>query len=63
VRKHNINQPYPGPGTTTARRPDPSLGDVLLVESTGWSTYHALNATVTRRVRLRYEMIFERSVT
>ncbi len=50
VRKANINQPLPGPGTATSRRPDPTLGDVLLVESTGWSTYHALNATVTRRM-------------
>jgi outer membrane receptor protein involved in Fe transport len=56
VRKRNINQPYPGPGTATARRPDPSLGDVLLVESTGWSTYNALNATVTRRMRHGVEL-------
>jgi hypothetical protein len=49
VRKANINQPYPGPGTTTSRRPDPTLGDVLLVQSTGSSTYHALNTTVTHR--------------
>jgi hypothetical protein len=56
VRKANINQPLPGPGTTTSRRPDPTLGDVLLVESTGWSTYHALNATVTRRMRHGIEL-------
>ncbi len=56
VRKRNINQPYPGPGTAAARRPDPSLGDVLLVESTGWSDYNALNATVTRRLRHGIEL-------
>jgi Carboxypeptidase regulatory-like domain/TonB dependent receptor-like, beta-barrel len=56
VRKRNINQPYPGPGTTTSRRPDPSLGDVLLVESTGWSTYNGLNATVSRRMRHGIEL-------
>jgi outer membrane receptor protein involved in Fe transport len=50
VRKANINQPIPGPGLAGPRRPDPSLGDVLLVESTGTSTYHALNATVTRHI-------------
>ncbi len=56
MRKRNINQPYPGPGTAAARRPDPSLGDVLLVESTGWSDYNALNATVTRRLRHGIEL-------
>jgi hypothetical protein len=56
VRKRNINQPFPGPGTATARRPDPTLGDVLLVESTGWSDYNALNATVTRRLRRDVEL-------
>ena len=56
VRKRNINQPYPGPGTAGTRRPDPSLGDVLLVESTGWSTYNALNATVTRRLHHGMEL-------
>ena len=56
VRKRNINQPYPGPGTTTSRRPDPSLGDVLLVESTASSTYNGLNATVSRRLRHGIEL-------
>ena len=56
VRKRNINQPYPGPGTATARRPDATLGDVLLVESTAWSDYNALNATVTRRLRHGVEL-------
>jgi hypothetical protein len=56
VRKRNINQPYPGPGTTTSRRPDPSLGDVLLVESTASSTYNGLNATVSRRLHHGIEL-------
>lgn len=56
VRKSNINQPFPGPGLAAARRPDPTLGDVLLVESTGSSTYKALNATVTRRLRHGVEL-------
>jgi hypothetical protein len=50
VRKANINQPVPGPGLTGPRRPDPSLGDVLLVQSSGTSTYNGLNATVTRHI-------------
>jgi len=56
VRKRNINQPYPGPGSTTSRRPDPSLGDVLLVESTASSTYNGLNATVSRRLHHGIEL-------
>ena len=37
VRKRNINQAYPGPGSIDSRRPIPTLGDVLLVESTASS--------------------------
>jgi hypothetical protein len=51
VRKRNINQAYPGPGPIDARRPIPTLGDVLLVESTSTSTYHALDVSVSRRSR------------
>src|SRR5262249_40723636 len=49
ARKRNINQAYPGPGSIDSRRPIPTLGDVLLVESTSTSTYHALNVTASRR--------------
>ena len=49
VRKRNINQAVPGPGSIDSRRPIPTLGDVLLVESTASSSYHALQLTVTRR--------------
>jgi hypothetical protein len=51
VRKRNINQAYPGPGSIDSRRPIPTLGDVLLVESTSTSTYHALDVAVSRRSR------------
>jgi Carboxypeptidase regulatory-like domain len=51
ARKRNLNQPLPGPGTIDSRRPISSLGDVLLVESTSTSTYHALDLTVSRRMR------------
>jgi hypothetical protein len=51
TRKRNINQPFPGPGDIDARRPIPTLGDALLVESTSTSTYHALDVTVSRRTR------------
>ena len=49
VRKRNINQPTPGPGALDARRPIATLGDVLLVESTGSSTYDALEVSAIRQ--------------
>ena len=51
TRKRNLNQPLPGPGTIDSRRPIETLGDVLFVESTASSTYHALQLTGTRRGR------------
>ena len=51
VRKRNLNQAAPGPGTIDSRRPRPSLGDVLLVESTASSRYHALELSAVRRPR------------
>jgi hypothetical protein len=51
ARKRNLNQALPGPGAIDARRPISTLGDVLLVESTATSTYHALDVTVSRRTR------------
>ena len=51
TRKRNVNQPVPGPGPIDSRRPIPTLGDVLLIESTASSTYHALQLTATRRGR------------
>jgi hypothetical protein len=51
TRKRNVNQAEPGPGPIDARRPFPTLGDVLLVESTASSTYHALQLTASRSGR------------
>jgi hypothetical protein len=51
TRKRNLNQATPGPGAIDARRPISTLGDVLLVESTASSTYHALQLTAIRRGR------------
>ena len=51
TRKRNLNQATPGPGPIDPRRPISTLGDVLLVESTASSTYHALQLTATRRGR------------
>ena len=49
VRKRNLNQPPPGPGPIDARRPIPGFADILLVESTASSSYHALQLSVVRR--------------
>jgi hypothetical protein len=51
TRKRNLNQPRPGPGTIDSRRPIATLGDVLLVESTASSTYHAFELSAQRRTR------------
>ena len=49
VRKRNINQPVPGPGSLDSRRPINGFADILVVESTASSTYHALELTAQRR--------------
>ena len=51
VRKRNLNQALPGPGTIDSRRPLAALGDILLVESTASSRYHALEVSAVRRGR------------
>ncbi|HYT76200.1 MAG TPA: hypothetical protein VEL79_15695, partial [Vicinamibacterales bacterium] len=51
TRKRNINQAMPGPGSIDSRRPIATLGDVLLVDSTATSTYHALALSAARRTR------------
>lgn len=53
VRKRNINQPEPGPGPLAPRRPLPSTGDILLVESAAESSYHALQLGAVRRAGAR----------
>jgi hypothetical protein len=51
VRKRNLNQAVPGPGSIDSRRPLTGLGDILLVESTASSRYHALELSAVRRQR------------
>jgi hypothetical protein len=51
VRKRNLNQAVPGPGSIDSRRPLGVLGDVLLVESTATSGYHALELSAVRQPR------------
>lgn len=51
VRKRNLNQAVPGPGSIDSRRPLAGLGDILLVESAASSRYHALELSGVRRAR------------
>jgi hypothetical protein len=53
VRKRNLNQPPPGPGAIDARRPIAGFGDILFVESTASSRYHALQLSAIRRTSRR----------
>ena len=56
VRKRNINQPPPGPGPIDARRPLPGYGDILLIESTASSSYHAFQMSAVRRPARRLSL-------
>ena len=49
VRRRNINQPVPGPGSLDARRPIAGYGDILLVESAAASSYHGLQLRAERQ--------------
>ncbi len=50
----NANQPIPGPGSTTSRRPffgvRPALGDITYYVSDGLSNYHAFQFTAEKRL-------------
>ena len=56
VRKRNLNQPPPGPGPIDARRPIAGFGDILFVESTASSRYHALQLSAVRRTLRRLSL-------
>jgi hypothetical protein len=49
VRKRNLNQAVPGPGSIDSRRPIAGYGDILLIESTASSNFHALELSASRR--------------
>ena len=49
VRRRNVNQPVPGPGPDTERRPIPEYADILLVEPRAASDYDALQVRLERQ--------------
>ena len=48
VSKRNLNQPAPAPGPVDARRPIPGYADILWIDTSGSSVYHALEVRVER---------------
>jgi hypothetical protein len=46
---YNINQAYPGPGTTASRRPRQGFSDITFTDSMGNSEYNSLQMRVQRR--------------
>ncbi|MBO0719364.1 MAG: TonB-dependent receptor [Blastocatellia bacterium] len=53
IRSRNLNQPVPGPGDLSERRPFPDFDNISLIESGANSNYHAL--------QLSYQHPFSRS--
>ena len=49
VRRRNVNQPVPGPGPDTDRRPIAGYADVLLVEPEAASAYNGLQLRLERQ--------------
>jgi hypothetical protein len=49
VRRRNINQPVPGPGSDADRRPIAGYADILLVEPRASSDYHGLQLRLERQ--------------
>jgi hypothetical protein len=50
VRSLDLNQPPPGPGPVALRRPYAGFGGIFFTESGGNSDFHALEASVNRRL-------------
>ena len=50
VSKRDLNQPVPGEGPLFARRPISGFDNILFIESSGSSTYHALQLRAHKRL-------------
>jgi len=66
VRRRNVNQPLPGPGPDTDRRPIAGYADILLVEPRAASDYDGLQLRVERQrargVSLRAAYTWSKSI-
>jgi hypothetical protein len=57
IRSLDLNQPAPGPGELSTRRPYPDFGSIFFTESGGNSNFNALEASVNRRLSHRFSLL------
>lgn len=57
VRSRDLNQPRPGPGNVSARRPLPGYAGIFFTESGANSSFQSLQATLDRRLARRFSLI------
>lgn len=57
VRSLDLNQPPPGPGDLSARRPYPDYGSIFFTESGGNSNFNALEVSVNRRLSHSFSLL------
>ncbi|MBI4910504.1 MAG: TonB-dependent receptor [Acidobacteria bacterium] len=57
IRSRDINQARPGSTDLPSRRPAPAFGGVVYIESAGNSNYHALQASLDRRLARRVSLL------
>ena len=57
IRSRDLNQPPPGPGPVFTRRPYPQFGSIFFSESSGNSDFHALEASINRRLAHNFSVL------
>ena len=57
IRSRDLNQPPPGPGPVFTRRPYPQFGSIFFSESAGNSDFHALEASINRRLAHNFSVL------
>jgi len=57
IRSRDLNQPPPGPGDVSARRPYAEFGGIFFTESGGNSEFHALEVSLNRRLARNFSIL------
>jgi hypothetical protein len=57
IRSRDLNQPPPGAGPVFTRRPYPQFGSIFFSESSGNSNFHALEASINRRLVRNFSVL------
>src|SRR5260370_28170993 len=57
IRSRDLNQPPPRPGPVFTRRPYPQFGSIFFSESAGNSDFHALEASINRRLARNFSVL------